>query len=102
MNAKGRCRVEADRKPKNNLSYNDAMHGVQTGIAFDISAGSKIGEPKHLRVGIDSAHITDLAMTRLLIRKGIITEEEYLEEVRIAANLELDRYEERNPTIKFR
>lgn len=91
-----------DDKPKNDLTYEEAMHGVQTGIAFDINAGSNIATPKHLRVGVDSLFINDAALARLLVKKGIITHEEYTEEIRLEANRELDRYESRNPHIKFR
>lgn len=87
---------------KNNLPYEAAMHGVQTAIAHAMNQNDRLTEPKHLRVGIDSCQITDEALARLLIKKGIITEAEYLEEVRICANRELDRWEAKNPGINFR
>lgn len=78
------------------LPYEAAMHGVQTGIAYKIEmAPDEAGaSPKHLRVGIDSAMVSDAALVRLLVKKGLITHEEYMEELTLEANRELERYEE--------
>lgn len=99
----------SDGKPRNNLSYHQALHGIQTGVAIEISHDlNNAHEPKHLRVGVNSALINDAALFRLLVKKGIITEEEYAEEVRLEANRELDRYENRireifnNPEVTLR
>lgn len=78
-----------------NLTYLQAMHAIQTGVAFEIERGSSASSPKHLRTGLDSAMVTDAALARLLIAKGLFTEEEYAEEVRLEANREVDRYEQR-------
>lgn len=78
------------------LSYDDAMHGVQSSVAFEHSMGSDDGSPKHLRVGITSSQVTELGIASLLIEKGIFTLEEYVEAVRLAANDELKRCEERH------
>lgn len=78
------------------LSYMTAMHGVQSGIAHEMGKGSNLAEPKHLRVGIDSAMVNDAAVARLLIDKGIFTVAEYEEAVRREANREVQRYEGRN------
>jgi hypothetical protein len=71
------------------------MHGVQTGVAFEMERHSQDTTPKHLRTGLNSAMINDAAMARLLVKKGIFTEEEYAEEIRLEANRELERYEKR-------
>lgn len=84
------------------LTYEQALHGVQTGVAFEMSQGGKAHEPKHLRTGINSAMINDGAMTLLLIEKGIITEDEYMEAVRLVANNEVWRYQQLHPGVKFR
>lgn len=78
------------------LTYEQAMHGVQSGVAYEMANGGAATEPKHLRTGINSAMVNDAALARLLIAKGIITEGEYVEEVRLEANRELLRYERRN------
>lgn len=87
--------------PRNDLPYEDAMHGVQAAIAFELQRrfpevdDAQRRREKHLRVGIDSAHVTDGAVARLLIAKGVFTAGEYAEAVRLEANRELDRYEDR-------
>lgn len=88
-------------KPKTDLSYEAACHAMQTGVAHEMSIGAEDTTPKHLRVGINSAMCNDAALTRLLVKKGIITEEEYAEEVRLEMCREVDRYQERNPGLKF-
>lgn len=85
----------SDDKPRNDLPYHEAMHGVQTGVEIEMNSGSKATHPKHLRVGVDSAMVNDAALARLLVKKGLFTWEEYREEIRLEANRELDRYEDR-------
>lgn len=80
---------------RNDLSYESALHGIQTGVAFEMERGVSATEPKHLRVGVNSALVNDAALVRLLVAKGLFTMEEYLEELRLEANRELDRYEDR-------
>ncbi len=75
--------------------YEALCHAMQTGVAYEMEYGSKDTEPKHLRVGINSALVNDAALTRLLIKKGIITEEEYTVEVTEEMQREVTRYEER-------
>lgn len=61
--------------------YLNALHAVQSAIAFRMSASDpKVRmdlTPKHLRVGIDSGHIGIAALTELLIAKGVFTADEY-------------------------
>lgn len=71
------------------------MHGIQTGVAFEHAQGSTDGSPKHLRMGVNSALVSISALCHLLVEKGLITWEEYSEELRIETNKELDRYEAR-------
>lgn len=83
--------------------YLELMHAVQSGIAtlieLDLKKGS-IGEIqsseetpyrfliasndaslplsiKHMRMGVDSAHVSDAALVKVLIAKGVITYDEY-------------------------
>lgn len=85
------------------LTYEQALHGVQSGVAYEHSKGSPDGSPKHLRVGINSAHVNNAAIARLLIDKNIITMDEYEEAVRVEMVHELERYEARaGNNIKFR
>lgn len=86
----------------------DAAHKVQTAIAtlMNISIYKAV-EPKHLRVGIDTQKADQGSLARLLIHKGIFTEEEYLEAIANGMEAEADSYEQEvrekygNPNIKL-
>lgn len=69
--------------------YLAALHGIQSAVAFEMEAGGTLAEPKHLRVGVDSAFVTDRAVMQLLLKKQIITEEEYAGALADAAEAEL-------------
>lgn len=86
------------------LSYEVAMHGMQTAVAYEMNLeGRKSAtEPKHLRVGINASMSDHAALVWLLVNKGIITEAEYLEAMRLWANNELALYQERHPRMTFR
>lgn len=75
--------------------YDKAMHGMQAGIQMKIQfqVASEC-EPKHLRVGINSAMVDTGAMAKLLVAKGVFTEEEYLESLVEFAEREHKMYEE--------
>jgi hypothetical protein len=75
------------------LPYEQALHGIQTGIALEIERGSDCASPKHLRVGVNSAMCEHAALVRMLIAKGIITEEEYAQAITDEFNRELERVE---------
>ena len=72
------------------LSYAQALHGIQSGIALEIEKGSDCASPKHLRVGVNSAMCEHAALVRLLIEKEIITEEEYRDAITEEFNREAD------------
>lgn len=74
-------------------SYEDLLHAMQSGVAMELTYENKSVDPKHLRVGINSALVDNAAIARLLIQKGIITEEEYVESVRLEMEREVERYE---------
>lgn len=76
------------------LTYEEAAHGVQAAIAYAMGTGSKATEPKHMRVGIDMSKADMLGLATLLIAKGIFTQDEYIEHMRLAANQELHMREE--------
>lgn len=61
--------------------YAGLAHAVQSGIAACMSVGWRGAEPKHLRVGIDTQKSDMGALVGLLIKKGVITEEEYAEAI---------------------
>lgn len=92
------------------LTYEQACHGIQTGVALELERDPKSTEPKHLRTGINIAMCDHAGLARLLIEKGIITDEEYIAAITVEANREVVRYEDRakrafvgtNAVIKFR
>lgn len=69
------------------------MHGMQSGVAMKINFDASDTSPKHLRVGVNSALVDSGAMAGLLIKKGVITEEEYLEMLVEVAERERESYE---------
>jgi len=84
--------------------YLELLHAVQTGIAWniaishpdvsDINQDSNLREHKHLRVGIDVTKSDQGALVSLLIKKGIFTEDEYLDEIVEFMQREVKAYEE--------
>jgi hypothetical protein len=75
--------------------YAAAAHAIQTGVAYELEIDSASGTPKHLRTGLNVEMVSHGALVRLLIAKGVCTEEEYFEEVVKGLEDEQCRYEER-------
>lgn len=79
--------------------YHRAAHAMQSGVAIQISAGvSDETEPKHLRVGVNSALSDVGAIAGLLIAKGVFTLEEYTKAV--ADKMEQEEESYRNKIAK--
>ena len=74
-------------------NYQRLAHAMQSGVATDQNTGSRCGEPKHLRVGINSAMSDAGGLVKLLIAKGLFTEDEYLDAITESMQNEVDRYE---------
>lgn len=70
--------------------YYALAHAMQTGVAY--RADKRDQDPKHLRVGINSAMVDHGALVGLLLKKGIITDEEYYEALCEAMKREVDSY----------
>ncbi len=81
------------------LSYTEALHAVQSATA---AYGMEGATPKHLRVGVDSSLVTHFGLCKLLIDKGVFTQDEYMEAIRLATNEEVARWQDRYPNVKFR
>lgn len=75
----------------------EALHAMQTGVAMAMTrdGGPERGDtsPKHLRVGVNSAMVQVTALVGLLAKKGVITLDEYMEELTAEMNRESDTYE---------
>lgn len=70
-------------------------HAIQSGIKMYMDFGdTKMGDPKHLRVGVNLALVEQSAVARLLILKGVISEEEYFDAIVGALEKEKRFYEE--------
>lgn len=76
-------------------TYREALHAMQSGVALEMRHLTKDTEPKHLRVGINSAFCDHAVLVKLLMDKGIITEMEYAAAITQEMNEEVARYEER-------
>ena len=87
--------------------YLKIVHSIQCAIDFDHKVKmneegeDKSWEPKHLRVGIDTTKAEDAGLAVLLIKKGVITEEEYYQAMLDGVKKELEIYERKYPGVKF-
>jgi len=71
--------------------YLALIHALQSGVAMQMNIDPTSTTPKHLRVGIDSAHVAQDALIRLLIEKGVITDGEYMQALVEASQREVAR-----------
>jgi hypothetical protein len=76
-----------------------AAHGMQSGVAMIQNYEPAETAPKHLRVGVNSAMSDHSGLVRLLMSKGVITEEEYMTAIADAMERERDSYERRIESI---
>lgn len=70
--------------PEQRGRYERAVHAIQSATMMEITRLGENGagaDPKHLRVGINSAMAEHGALSQLLIEKGVFTLEEYEEAV---------------------
>jgi hypothetical protein len=77
--------------------YVEACHAMQSGVALKMQFNPKDTSPKHLRVGVNSAMIDSAALATLLIKKGIFTEEEYVEALADKMEEEVALYQKELP-----
>lgn len=74
--------------------YLRLLHAMQSGVAFTMGPDT---EPKHLRVGVNSAHCSLAALAETLIAAGVIKWEDYRDaEIRVLKR-EVDSYKARLP-----
>jgi hypothetical protein len=73
--------------------YHDLAHAMQSGVAMKMNYDHSDTQPKHLRVGINSAMCDHAALARLLMEKGLITEAEYMQAIEEEMAREVKRYE---------
>lgn len=76
--------------------YMELAHSIQCAAGFMIEAGySKEGTPKHLRTGVNMAMCEHGGLVTLLVKKGIITEDEYFDSVLETLERELQSYKDK-------
>jgi hypothetical protein len=75
--------------------YEAAAHAMQSGVAMEMNYDTGPTDPKHLRVGVNSALVDSSALAGLLIAKGVITEDEYLEAITAGMEREAEDYQAR-------
>lgn len=72
--------------------YMDLLHAMQSGVAFTMGPDT---EPKHLRVGVNSALITSSALVKTLVEAGLIDFEKFRDnEIELLKN-EIELYKRR-------
>lgn len=54
--------------------YSRAAHAMQSGVAMEMNYRPQPTEPKHLRVGVNTALVDHGALVTLLIAKGVFSE----------------------------
>lgn len=72
--------------------YLSALRAMQSGVAMRMNYDAASTEPKHLRVGVNTAHVASAAIVELLVEKGVITREEYLSKLADVMETERDSY----------
>lgn len=74
--------------------YWKLAHAMQSGVAAWMNYDPLETSVKHLRVGVNSAMADVGSLGRLLVKKGVISEEEYTEAVMEGMEREVASYEE--------
>lgn len=77
-----------------NERYLAAMHAMQSGVETKQQLDPSDTTPKNLRVGVNSAMVQQAALIKLLISKGVITEEEWFTAVADGAEQEVQFYQD--------
>ena len=78
--------------------YEQLAHAMQSGVAMQMEVHPGETTPKHLRVGINSAMSDHGALVKLLIDKGVFTEDEYLAVLVEFMRREVESYEQQLTT----
>jgi hypothetical protein len=96
------ARTAEREKEKANMSFLDKIkeharlsHAMQAGVALLMHQDPTETSPKHLRVGVNVALADQGALVKLLIDKGVITEDEYGDAIVAGMQREVDSYTER-------
>jgi hypothetical protein len=94
--------------PEQEARIRSLGHRVQSAVAFFEGRQEAFGErcmetePKHLRVGVNSALVETSALARLMFRKKLITSEEYFDALIESWEAEVALYQARVAQINPR
>lgn len=80
--------IEEDKR-----RYSAAAHAMQSGVAYRMNNDPGETQPKHLRVGVNSAMVDTATIVKLLIAKGVITQEEFYKMLADTMEEEVARYQ---------
>lgn len=86
--------MASEQALKDGDRYRAAVHAMQTGVALMMNHNKRETEPKHIRVGINSALTDSSSLAMLLMQKGVITEEEYAKAIADGMEKEVERYKD--------
>ena len=75
------------------MNYYELCHAMQSGVASKMEYDDRETQPKHLRVGVNSALVSNGALVALLIDKGVFTQAEYEAKLNEYMEQEVKRYE---------
>lgn len=70
--------------------YEELCHAMQSGVAYNPNSNEQ--DPKHLRVGVNSAMVEHSALVQLLLKTKIIDELAYWDALVTAMEAEVLRY----------
>lgn len=73
--------------------YRRLGHAIQSGVMMMMERDPTSGSPKHLRVGVNTVKSDLGALTRLLVDKGVISQDEAFEYVLNGLREEIKMYE---------
>jgi len=78
--------------PKKYERYQQLAHAMQSGVAAKMHKDPSDTTPKHLRVGVNMAMREHAALAGLLIKKGLITDDEYMDALNAGMEEEVEMY----------
>lgn len=87
--------------------YERLGHAIQTGVAYEFGLGDTEADRryKHTRTGLNLVMADLGSLTRLLVAKGVITDDEYFEAIldglRAEKQASIDRLQTRWPGTKI-
>lgn len=84
--------MDAEKREQLMTRYAKAAHAMQAGVAMMMEHDPHATMPKHLRVGVNSAMVEAGVLAKLLMGKGLITEEEYFTALAEGMEAEVAKY----------